>query len=337
MNRLVLSYLADLEARGLSLSLRKSSLYALKLLMLYLREAQSVTDWRAVTPNHLNGFLSHLQRRHRTPQGKQLKPSSLSRWLSSVRSFFAWQHQHGHLLYNPAQCLIPPKQAISLPRVLSEADITRLIEMPDTTTAVGLRDRALMEVLYATGIRHGEAHRLDLYDADARIQRLIVRLGKGRRDRIVPLTNIAASWLAKYLSVARPKLAYGQRNKNQVMLPSSALWLSRTGRRLSYVMIEQRIKGYARAANLKANVHTFRHCYATHLLRGGASVRHVQQLLGHARLDTTAIYTHLTTDDLRGVVARLLQSSLSHPINERNKLRLRNSNVESHTTYQQRQ
>lgn len=309
MKRAVAAFIADLEARGLSLSLRKSSLYALKLLMPYLREAHNITDWREVTPNHLDGFLCHLQRRHRTPRGKQLKPSSLSRWLSSVRSFFAWQHQHGHLLYNPAQCLIPPKPEMSLPRVLSESDITRLIEMPDITTAVGLRDRALMEVLYSTGIRHGEAYRLDLYDVDMRARRLIVRLGKGQRDRIVPLTNVAASWLAKYLSIVRPKLACGQRNKNQVMLPSSALWLSQTSKRLSYVMIEQRIKRYARAAHLKANIHTFRHCYATHLLRGGASVRHVQQLLGHARLDTTAIYTHLTTDDLRAVVERLPQSS----------------------------
>lgn len=311
MNRAVSVYLADLETRGLSLSLRKSSLYALRLLMPYLREAHSISDWREVTPSHLDGFISHLQRRHRTPQDKQLKPSSLSRWLSSARSFFAWHHLRGSLLYNPAEHLTPPKQEISLPRVLNEEGITRLIEAPDTATSVGLRDRALMEVLYATGIRHGEAYRLNLYDVDTRAQRLIVRLGKGRRDRIIPLTNIATSWLAKYLGIARPILARGQRNKNQVIFPSSALWLSQTGRRLSYVMIEQRIKRYARAANLKANVHTFRHCYATHLLRGGASVRHVQQLLGHARIDTTATYTHLTTDDLRSVVTRLPQSSLS--------------------------
>jgi integrase/recombinase XerD len=309
MNRLVTAHIADLEVRGLSLSLRKSSLYALGLLMLYLRETHGVTDWRAVTPSHLHGFLSHLQSRHRTRRGKPLKPATLSRWLSSVRSFFAWQHQHGHLLYDPAQSLISPQQELSLPRILSEADVTRMIETPDTGTAVGLRDRALMEVLYATGIRHGEAHRLDLYDVDVRARRLTVRLGKGKRDRIMPLTDTAASWLMRYLNMARPKLARGQGKGQPAIIPSPALWLSVTGRRLSYAMIEQRIKGYAATARVKANVHTFRHCYATHLLRGGASVRHVQQLLGHARLDTTAIYTHLTTDDLRGVVERLPQSS----------------------------
>ncbi len=316
MNRAVSSYLADLEARGLSHSLRKSDSYALKLLMLYLRESHSVTDWQSVAPSHMDGFLCHL-RSHRTRQGKPLKTASLVRWIASVRSFFAWQHRRGHLLYDPAAHLTSPKLEMSLPRILSEADIARLIEMPDVALAIGLRDRALMEVLYATGIRHNEAYRLDLYDIDAGLRRLIIRLGKGKRDRLVPLTDAAAEWLAKYLTTARPKLAQGQgTNRQSNLLPSPAMWLAQTGKRLSYVMIEQRIKGYAAEANLKVNVHTFRHCCATHLLRGGASVRHVQRLLGHVQLDTTAIYTHLTTDDLRGAVERLPQSSftpVSHP------------------------
>ena len=197
-----------------------------------------------------------------------------------------------------------------MPRVLNESDIARLIEIPDISTAIGVRDRALMEVLYATGIRHNEAYRLDLYDIDMRVQRLVIRLGKGRRDRIIPLGDTAIAWLARYIGMARPKLAHGIGRKPQsTVLPSSALWLAQTGKRLSYVMIEQRIKGYAACANIKANVHTFRHSCATHLLRGGASVRHIQRLLGHAQLDTTAIYTHLTTDDLRGALERLPQSS----------------------------
>ncbi len=199
-----------------------------------------------------------------------------------------------------------------MPRVLNESDIARLIEMPDITTAIGVRDRALMEVLYATGIRHNEAYRLDLYDVDARARRLIIRLGKGRRDRTIPIGDTAIAWLTKYIGMARPQLAQGIGRKPQSpVLPSSALWLAQTGKRLSYVMIEQRIKGYAAKAEIKANVHTFRHSCATHLLRGGASVRHIQRLLGHAQLDTTAIYTHLTTDDLRKAVDRLPQSSLS--------------------------
>jgi integrase/recombinase XerD len=310
MNRAISSYLAELEARNSSLSLRKSSLYALEWLTLYLRERYAVEDWRAVTENHLWAFLLHLQRDHRTPTGQPLKEASVNRVLASIRSFFQWQHRRGHLLSDPTEQITPSKRESPLPHVLSESDITRLIEMPDTTTAIGMRDRALMEVLYATGIRHAEAHRLDLFDADIWTRRLVVRLGKGQRDRIVPLTENAAHWLARYLSAARAELAAGQRKQGQPsMLPSAALWLARTGHRLSYVMIEQRIKGYAREAALKANVHTFRHCCATHLLRHGAGIRHIQKLLGHSNLDATQIYLHLDTADLARAVAKLPQPS----------------------------
>lgn len=156
----------------------------------------------------------------------------------------------------------------------------------------------------------GRTIRLDLYDVDINARRLTVRLGKVQRDRIVPLTENAAHWLSKYLSTARPELAAGQHKRNQPpMLMSPALWLARTGRRLCYHMIEQRIKGYAKEVELKANVHTFRHCCASHLLRHGASIRHIQKLLGHGNLYATQIYLHLETSDLARAVARLLQPS----------------------------
>lgn len=313
MNAPVTDYLKELEARNSSLSLRKSSLYALELLTVYLHERYGVTDWRAVTEDHLWAFLLHLQRDHRTPRGQNLKPASLTRWLAVARCFFQWQHRHGALVYNPAEHVKLQKHDDPLPHVLNESEITRLIEMPDTTTALGLRDRALMEVLYATGIRHREAHRLELYDVDLWARRLTVRQGKGSRDRVVPLTTNAVYWLSRYLNAGRPELAAGPRQHNQrkraqpMRLLSSALWLARTGHELSYVMIEQRIKAYARAAQVKANVHTFRHCCATHLLRHGASIRHIQRLLGHSSLHSTQIYLHLDTQDLRRAVAKLPQ------------------------------
>ena len=315
MNRAVSAYLSALEARQASLSLRKSSLYALELLTVCLRERYGLTDWRAVTEDHLWAFLLHLQREHRTPRGRPLKPASLSRWLAVVRCFFQWLHRRGALVYNPAAHVKLARYDDPLPHVLSEAEIARLIEMPDLTTALGLRDRALMEVLYATGIRHREAQRLELYDVDLWARRLTVRQGKGSRDRLVPLTANAVYWLSRYLSSTRPELAPGQPGQRKpgqpaMMLPSSALWLARTGHPLSYVMIEQRIKAYARAAQVKANVHTFRHCCATHLLRHGASIRHIQQLLGHNDLRSTGIYTHLDTTDLQRTVDKLPQPSL---------------------------
>ena len=153
-----------------------------------------------------------------------------------------------------------------------------------------------MEVLYATGIRLAEAHKLDLYDVDTSTDLLIVRQGKGGRDRVVPLTENASAWLSRYITGARPELAAGLRlrqttkNKSQSKASTPALWLSLEGRRLSKQMIAQRISGYAGQANLKATPHTFRHSCASHLLRGGASIRHVQRLLGHRGLETTEIY-----------------------------------------------
>jgi integrase/recombinase XerD len=247
----------------------------------------------------LRDFALHAATRHRSPTGQRISAATLRQWLSIVRSFFGWLHRNGRLLHNPAEGLALPRPEQSLPCVLNETELVRLIEAPDLQTAIGLRDRALMETLYATGIRHAEAHKLDLYDVDTAAHRLTVRLGKGQRDRLVPLTDTAAHWLTRYVTAARPELAAGQwwgkgrrRGQPKLIPPTAALWLSVTGRRLSYQMIAERIRDYAAQAEVRASVHTFRHCCATHLLRGGASVRHVQQLLGHRDLSTTEIYTH---------------------------------------------
>jgi len=239
---------------------------------------------------NLSCATSHFTPRHIIAHrvAKESQQPRCRQWLSLIRSFFIWLNRNGCLLYNPAERLAFPRPEQSLPDVLNESKMARLIETPDTTTAIGLRDRALLETLYATGIRRREAHRLDLYDIDTAAQRLTVRLGKGQRDRLVPLTETAAHWLTRYLTAARPELAAGKwlgkgqrRGQPKLIPPTAALWLSVTGRRLSYQMIADRICDYALQAGVKASVHTFRHCCATHLLRGGASLRHVQQLLGH--------------------------------------------------------
>jgi integrase/recombinase XerD len=247
-----------------------------------------------------------------------ISAATLRQWLAIIRSFFLWLNLTGHLLHNPAERLAFPRREQPLPHVLNEADIARLIETPDTTTTLGLRDRALMEVLYATGIRHSELHKLDLYDVDTAAQQVIVRLGKGQRDRLIPLTETATHWLIRYLIAARPELAAGKlwgkgkrRGQPKIIPPTSALWLSVTGRRLSYQMIADRIRDYALQAKVRASVHTFRHCCATHLLRGGASIRHIQQLLGHRDLNTTEIYTHLELQDLKQTVENAASTKAS--------------------------
>ena len=317
MNRVVDTYLAELTARRFSHSRRYQSTRTLERLVPYLREAHSVTDWRAVNETHLRDFAVYAATRHRSPRGKRITAGTLRQWLSIIRTFFAWQCTHGHLLHSPAARLVLPRGEQPLPHVLNESEIAKLIERPDIKTAIGLRDRALMETLYATGIRHSEAHKLDLYDIDTAAHRLTVRLGKGQRDRLVPLTETAAHWLTRYVTVARPDLASGKlwgkgkrrikRKRSQSPGPTwiastPALWLAVTGRRLSYQMIADRIRDCALQAELKASVHSFRHCCATHLLRGGASVRHVQQLLGHRDLNSTEIYTHLELQDLKQAI-----------------------------------
>ncbi len=309
MNRAVEAYLADLEARRFSHSRRQHAARTLEHLLLYLRETQRVNDWRTITETHLRDFAVYAATRHHTPKGKRISAATLRQWLAIIRSFFVWMNRNGYQLHNPAERLAFPRKEQPLPHVLNESDTARLIETPDTTTTLGLRDRALMETLYATGIRHNEAHKLDLYDMDTAALSLTVRLGKGQRDRVVPLTETATHWLTRYVTVTRPELAAGQlwgkgkrRGQPKIIPPTSALWLSVTGRRLSYQMIAERIRDYALQAELKATVHTFRHSCATHLLRGGASVRHVQQLLGHRDLNTTELYTHIELEDLKRTI-----------------------------------
>jgi integrase/recombinase XerD len=311
MNRAIDAYLAELEARRFSHSRRHHSARTLERLLIYMREAHSITDWRAVNESQLRDFALYAATRHRSPRGQRISAATLRQWFSIIRSFFLWLNRTGRLLHDPAERLAFPHKEQSLPHVLNESEIARLIETPDTTTAIGLRDRALMETLYATGIRHAEAQKLDLYDVDTAAHRLTVRLGKGQRDRVVPLTETAAHWLARYVTAARPALAAGRwwgkgqrRGQPKLIPPTAALWLSVSGRRLSYQMIAERIRDYALQAAVKASVHTFRHSCATHLLRGGASLRHVQQLLGHHDLNTTEIYTHLELQDLQQAVEK---------------------------------
>jgi len=295
-------YLRGQAARGLSLSRQASSEYALEIFIGW-AEGRGVRDWRAVGCSDLRGFLIHLQKEHRA--GQPLAPATVKNWFIAVQLFFRWLYQQGRILHDPAAGVPLPKEERKLPRVLNEEQMKLLIESPDIRTAIGMRDRALMETLYATGIRHRECWKLDVYDIELRARRLTVRGGKGGKDRIAPLTENAAYWIERYLCEARGSLAAGYVKKKLPPPPSPALWLARTGYRLSYPMIEQIIKGYARSLDLKVNVHLFRHCFATHLLRGGASIRHIQLLLGHDDIQTTAIYTHLEISDLQTAVAKL--------------------------------
>jgi integrase/recombinase XerD len=259
----------------------------------YLR-AERITDARAITEAHLTAYASVLAA-PTTRTGQPLAPASRAAALSVVRRFFTWLEARAIVLQNPARILRLPRST-SLPRgILTIAQARRLMAAPYPYSSIGQRDRAILELLYGAGLRLGEAARTDISDIDLRSGVLLVRNGKGRKDRIVPLCGSAATALDTYLTASRPEL---------VTTVNAALFLSRDGARLGAAGLRARIKYYGRRLGLQLTPHALRHTCATHLLRGGADLRHVQALLGHRHLTTTALYTRAAISDLRDVMAR---------------------------------
>jgi len=221
---------------------------------------------------------------------KNLKSRSVSRRLSALRSFFKFLIREGLLKNNPVASLSSPKQDKPLPLFLTEEEVTKLIEAAQPKDERGLRDRAVMETLYSTGIRVSELVGLNIEDIDF-IGGVAKVMGKGKKERIVPIGDIALSTIRAYLE---------RRKKHQEV---QALFLNKSGRRITDRGVRNIIDKYIRMASIKQGVspHTLRHSFATHLLDRGADLRSVQELLGHVNLSTTQIYTHLTTEKLKKV------------------------------------
>ena len=288
---LAAQYIDDLTARRYSASAIEKAQLELGRLCHHLRE-ERLTDARAVTEAHLATYARSLAE-HMTRAGQHLAPASRAVALSVVRRFYAWLEARAVVLQNPARILTLPKHA-SLPRgILTIAQARRLMAAPFPGSPIGVRDRAILELLYGAALRLGEAARTDVTDLDLRSGLLVVRNGKGRKDRIVPVCGGAASALALYLTESRPELATGI---------DAALFLSRDGARLGAAGLRARIQYCGRRIGVRLTPHALRHTCATHLLRGGADLRHVQALLGHRRLTTTALYTRVAITDLRSVI-----------------------------------
>lgn len=246
------------------------------------------------------GALDHLQIRRYLAylQGRGYTRRSIARKLAALRSFFRYLCRTERLEHNPVKGVPTPKAGRQLPRFLHVDEAAALIERPRGETILGQRDRALMEVLYAAGLRVSELAGLDLEDVDASVGTVRV-MGKGGKERIVPLGSEALGALGAYLDVARPRLLSRRRDGRG----ERALFLNRSGRRLSVRSIANVVKHYAREATPGREVtpHTLRHSFATHLLENGADLRAVQELLGHASVSTTQIYTHVSRERLRAV------------------------------------
>ncbi|RDV84080.1 site-specific tyrosine recombinase XerD [Ammonifex thiophilus] len=224
--------------------------------------------------------------------------STVARRLAALKSFCAYlATQAGYLPWDPAEELSSPKIPERLPKVLRPEEVERLLTAPRTNTPQGLRDRALLELAYATGMRVSELVGLDVDHLNLEAGYVRV-LGKGGKERVVPVGRTAQHYLKEYLEKAWPRLVKDRR--------TSALFVNRRGGRLTRQAVFKLLKDYARQAGLSSapSPHTLRHSFATHLLENGADLRVVQELLGHVSISTTQIYTHLTSTRVREVYRR---------------------------------
>ena len=224
-----------------------------------------------------------------------LAPRSVARIVACVRGFYRFLQIDRHMPSNPADDLRAPRSWPALPKFLSMDEVDTLIRQPDTATAIGIRDRALIELLYATGLRVSEL--VSLRPGDLHLDAgYLICLGKGNKERLVPMGGAAVEWVRRYLASARPVLL-GKRTSGWIFVNA------RGGIRLTRVGFWKRLKHYARQAGLPRDLspHVLRHSFATHLLERGADLRSIQTLLGHADLSTTQIYTHVLAARLRAV------------------------------------
>jgi len=291
LNELILDFLAYLELeRGLSRNTLEA--YRSDLLQYGAFLGRAGVDPLAVTPIDLQGFASELAR---GADGRTAAaPATLQRKIACLRSFYRHLRREQLLEHDPTAELRPPRSPGKLPKVLSRDEVALLLEQPSGETPAALRDRALLETMYACGLRASEAIQLALAQLD--LEAGIVRAhGKGSKERIVPIGSKALSALNSYLERGRPALV-GLRDESRVFVNQRGGPLSRQG---LYKIVQR----HARSAGLENRMspHTLRHSFATHLLAGGCDLRSLQEMLGHADIGTTQIYTHLSTERLRDV------------------------------------
>lgn len=244
-----------------------------------------------VSREQITGYMTQLKE-------KGLAAATIARKLAAIKAFYRFMTAEGYMDANPAEVVEAGTKGIKLPRVLSEDEVVRLLNQPDITTAEGFRDRTMLEVLYATGMRVSELINLTLDRVDLNMK-YIIAFGKGSKERIVPLGSVSAEFLQHYLEKVRPKLTHAGRNTNIVFLAFG-------GHELTRQRFWQIIRAYGRKANINKALtpHILRHSFATHLLDNGADLRSVQELLGHSDISTTQIYTHLTNKRLRDIYAK---------------------------------
>lgn len=290
-------YMEALRVRNFT----EQTLYGRGKMLRYFRvycEQIGVTQARQVTRAVMINYQSYLYH-YRKEDGKALTIGTQKAWLSCVTAFFSWLTREGLALYNPASDLELPRREVRLPKIiLNAAEVEAILNVPDLSTPMGIRDRAILETLYSTGIRRQELCNLRLGDLD--YDRGLVRIeqGKGHKDRYVPIGDRAVQWIEKYLLEVRPRLCPS--------LNEQAIFLNTLGTRMNANRLGSQVHGIIRSAGIgkTGSCHLFRHTFATLLLENGCDVRYVQEMLGHSKMETTAVYTHVAIKTLKEVHSR---------------------------------
>jgi integrase/recombinase XerD len=265
-----------------------------------------IENLRDLTPATLEAYTVHLMTAE--PDCKALAIRTVTLRLSHVKAFIRFLYKTGRIYQDLAPTLALPKRLRSLPKgILTEEQVLILLNLPDLKTPLGIRDRAMLELLYSCGLRNAEVRSLEIGDVDLKSRVLFVR-GKGGKEALVPFGREAGKALAHYLHFARRKLSVGQAGAGAISKERSEnekgkeyLFLSKNGNCLTCQNLIDLLRRYVNAAGLPAALspHSLRHTCATHLLKGGADIRHIQRLLRHSSLTSTQIYTHLLIEDLK--------------------------------------
>ncbi|MCS7052554.1 MAG: site-specific tyrosine recombinase XerD [Ignavibacterium sp.] len=288
MKTFLKDYLAQLKVeKNLASNTISSYKSDLESFLNYLEDV-GIKDLSEIKKEHISSFFKILK-------NLGLSEKSSARYFSSLRGFFKYLIVNEYLKSNPIDKMNAPKISRKLPSVLSVEEINLLLSSPKTDDKFGIRDKAMLEVFYACGLRVSELINLKIIDLFLK-ENLIKVFGKGRKERLVPIGSSAIFWLEKYLIESRPFLKKNLQSENYV-------FLNNRGKKFSRMGVWKIVKKYVELSNLKKEIHphTFRHSFATHLIEGGADLRSVQEMLGHADISTTQIYTHIDREYIKKV------------------------------------
>ena len=296
---LIARFYEDRKMRGFAAGYNEQTAWCLRYFLDFLK-MRDEADLTAVTADTMFAYQAHIFNRRGFRREKLCLVSQMH-VLGRVRVFFQWLVRRGHILADPSAVIRLPKRKRPLPTgVMTKREVEKVLAQPDLDTPLGLRDRAILELLYSSGLRASELINLKLHDVNLADREIMIRKGKGGKDRVVPVGEVAAKYMEMYLEESREKLLRGKEDGKWLFIGRLKAKMERKS--LNFAIVQR----YCRRAGLKKHVttHGFRHTCATHLLKGRADIRHIQELLGHESLESTRIYTRVEVGDLKRALKR---------------------------------